>query len=75
MLLIEGLSKFTRRSPLGEKAAAEYFLRRLEDIVNCQILGDEAHEAQWKCPVSDDKREIVVGRNEDSASVKITMPY
>ncbi|KAL7578965.1 hypothetical protein ACA910_006930 [Epithemia clementina (nom. ined.)] len=58
MLLIEGLSKFTRHSPLGEKAAAEEFLRQVEDIVNSQILGDKAHKAQWNCPVLDDKREI-----------------
>ncbi|KAL7568337.1 hypothetical protein ACA910_018469 [Epithemia clementina (nom. ined.)] len=58
MLLIEGLSEYVKRSPVGEKAASDEFLQQLEEIINKQILGKEVHDAQWICPVSDDKREI-----------------
>ncbi|KAL7559469.1 hypothetical protein ACA910_017483 [Epithemia clementina (nom. ined.)] len=58
MLLIEGLSNYVRCLHLGDKAAAEKFLQKLEEIVNAQIFGDERQEAQWICPVFKEKNEI-----------------
>ncbi|KAL7570275.1 hypothetical protein ACA910_020696 [Epithemia clementina (nom. ined.)] len=55
MLFIKGLSDYVRQSYLGDKAAAEEFLQKLEEIVNARIFGDERQEAQWICPVSKEK--------------------
>ncbi|KAL7568237.1 hypothetical protein ACA910_004234 [Epithemia clementina (nom. ined.)] len=58
MLLIEGLSEYTKHSALGAKAALEEFLSTLEEIVNHEIFGDKINEAQWICPTSYNKLEI-----------------
>ncbi|KAL7568549.1 hypothetical protein ACA910_002661 [Epithemia clementina (nom. ined.)] len=58
MLLVEGLSEYVQRSSLGERSAVLEFVQKLEEIINTKILGDEVHDAQWVCPVSDNKMEI-----------------
>ncbi|KAL7564323.1 hypothetical protein ACA910_007175 [Epithemia clementina (nom. ined.)] len=58
MLLIEGLSNALRFAERGEKAAAEEFIELIELIVNMEIFGDAEHEAQWKMPLSDDRKTI-----------------
>ncbi|KAL7572029.1 hypothetical protein ACA910_001683 [Epithemia clementina (nom. ined.)] len=57
MLLIEGLSNAIRLSKTGEKKAAVCFLQRVERIMMKIFFGDYDNEAQWQCPVSDDKKE------------------
>ncbi|KAL7580195.1 hypothetical protein ACA910_012944 [Epithemia clementina (nom. ined.)] len=58
MPLTEGLSECVKRLTLGDKAAMVDLLYKVEEIIIKQILGDEIHDAQWICLVSDNKMQV-----------------
>ncbi|KAL7555440.1 hypothetical protein ACA910_008060 [Epithemia clementina (nom. ined.)] len=58
VLLVEGLSVAIKNATGSEKKAAQDFLAKVESVVNTEVFGDEKNEAQWCCPLSENKKKI-----------------
>ncbi|KAL7578543.1 hypothetical protein ACA910_011602 [Epithemia clementina (nom. ined.)] len=56
--LVEGLSVAIYNARGSERKAAQDFLGKIESVVNTEVFSDETNEAQWCCPLSDNKKEI-----------------